>query len=405
MSRFARFFASLVFVLVGIAAVPSISAQTRADRPGELVDRVIRELRERFKPRWFEKDGVKEALAAAKVAGDRASTLAEAREITFRLLERFNVSHLGLLSRKGWQALEAELHAKKIFTVGFQLVHAEDGYFVEGVTFEGAGDRVAIKNGDRVVTIDGQPVRSSPRLDIRSDDAALPDSPRHLVLVSDATPVRMTIERSPGETIDVTIVPFEDSGYEADRRAVCMYDLGRARVGFIPLRFMYYRAVDLFRESIEERFENCSGLVIDLRGRGGSGDAARDVADLLVGKERIFKGPIVCLIDGYTRSAKEILAYDLARSPDVRLVGEKTSGAVRPCTFIDVGNSSILMAPLGSGIDPEYTREIELIGVSPDVSCRAAGRYAAGADPILEKGLAEIGAMIDARRRRGTLRD
>lgn len=399
MSRQARV---LFFVLVvGLfSAMPTMSAQTRADRPGALVDRVVKELRDRFKPRWFARDGVEDAVAAAKADADRAATLTEARDIAFRLLEKFEVSHLGLLSKKGWQALESELHAKKTVTVGFQLVRADDGYFVEGLTFEGPADRAGIKNGDRVVTIDGRPVRMSPRLDQRSDDAALPDSPRHLVLVADATPVRVTIERTPGETLDMTIVPTEDSGYEADRRAVCMYDLGKTRVGYIPLRYMYYRAEDLVRESIEERFEDCSGLVLDLRGRGGSGDAARELAELLVGKKRITKMPIVGLIDGYTRSAKEILAYDLSKSPDVRLVGEKTSGAVRPCTFIDVGHASILMAPLGSGIDPEYTREIELIGVSPDVLCRAAGRYAAGADPILDRGLQEIAAMIDERGRR-----
>lgn len=402
MPRIVRVPVSFLFLLVLWSTVPAISAQSRSDRPGSLVDRVVKELRDRFKPRWFAKDGVEDAVTAAESAADRASTLAEARDIAFRLLEKFEVSHLGLLSKRGWQALEAELHAKKTFTVGFQLVLADDGYFVEGLTLEGPGDRAGIKNGDRVVTIDGRPVRMSPRLDFRSDDAALPDSPRHLVLVADATPVLLTIERTPGETIDSKIVPFEDSGYEADRRAVCMYDLGKTRVGYIPLRYMYYRAEDLVRESIEERFENCSGLVIDLRGRGGSGDAARELAELLVGKKRIVKGPIVALVDGYTRSAKEILAYDLARSPDVRLVGEKTSGAVRPCTFIDVGQASILMAPLGSGIDPEYTREIELIGVSPDVICRAAGRYAAGADPILDRGLREIAAMIATSDRRQT---
>jgi carboxyl-terminal processing protease len=104
--------------------------------------------------------------------------------------------------------------------------------------------------------------------------------------------------------------------------------------------------------------------------------------------------PVVALIDRQSRSAKDVLAYELKKTGIARLVGEPTAGAVIPASFADVGYDTILMFP--SFKLPRYTDLLESKPTTPDVYVERAGPLSAGADPILEAGLTEIVKLIGA---------
>jgi carboxyl-terminal processing protease len=98
----------------------------------------------------------------------------------------------------------------------------------------------------------------------------------------------------------------------------------------------------------------------------------------------VWRRPLVALVDGGTRSAKEVIADRLLEMTAAVVVGEQTAGAVIPATFEEVGGGAVLMFPstrLGA-----YTEKLEGVGVSPDVEVRDRLPFSAGADPILEEG-------------------
>jgi carboxyl-terminal processing protease len=97
--------------------------------------------------------------------------------------------------------------------------------------------------------------------------------------------------------------------------------------------------------------------------------------------------PIIALIDRQSRSAKDVLAFEMKKTGLARLVGEKTAGAVIPATFANVGHDMILMFP--SYKLPNYTDLLEHKPVEPDVYVERAGPLSAGSDPILKAGINE----------------
>jgi C-terminal processing protease CtpA/Prc len=158
------------------------------------------------------------------------------------------------------------------------------------------------------------------------------------------------------------------------------------KVAYIHFWYMHQRGPDaLLRRLFAGDFRDADALVLDLRGRGGSAQMVGQVLRTLTGRRSTWNRPVVALIDGRTRSAKELLALQLQSSGRGVLVGQTTAGALLPASFASVGGESVLMFPsfsLG-----RYTQAIEGHGVAPDVEVAAAGPFSAGADPIREAGI------------------
>lgn len=372
-------------VLDPVATNPEPTAAPR----GALLDRVVSVLERRFYDREFRRDHLPELAAAAREAVRGARDFAEERAVIHEFLAQIPVSHLGLLSADSYRTLMAELSNRTTPTLGFGLVRTDRGYFVSSVLEGGPAERAGLLRGDRVVAVDEVPTGRSPRLDWRTDDAALPDPPKHRLTCDADDVVRLTVERRPDEYTIVTVRAARDSAFRATERSVRVVEHRRKRFGVVHFWYMHHEGLaPLLREAFETRFADCDALVLDLRGRGGSTLSVMTVLAVLDWAKREWKRPVVALIDSGTRSAKEILAYEIRKQGLGTLIGETTPGAVIPATFRDVGSGAVLMFPAYSL--GRYTSTLEGKGVAPDVLVRDRLEYAQGRDAIFEGALRHL---------------
>lgn len=367
-----------------LLVAPQLQAPAQAQERGVLLERVVEVLGKSY----YDKDLRAKIPAIAegfRAAAASAETLNEERQVVHEFLSNLQVSHLGLMSTRGRDSMFAELFAQRAWMFGFQLVHVEEGWFVDWVYEGGPADRAGLERGDEVLSLDGVPPASSPRVDWRTDDCALPDPAIHGVLAEPGDSVDIVLRRGPGKQGRLVLSASEYSGWEATQESVSIKQLGPFSVGYVHYWFIPMSGGSkLLRELCTDRFSDCDALVFDLRGRGGAAHEALQIIKHLDAAEGLWRKPLVLLIDDGTRSAKEVISHDLKQSGSALVVGEKTPGAVIPATFTDVGSDTFLMFP--SFTLGRYTDEIEGVGVTPDIAVAYPLPWTAGADPVLEAG-------------------
>lgn len=365
---------------------------------GTLFENVVKVMRERFVDRKFREEQLPAIVEKYRERARESATLAEQRQVVHEMLSHVPASHLGLLSKSTHRALFADLLRVALPNFGFQLIGAGDSCYAGMVLENGPAIRSGLLTGDRIVSVDGVPVEQSPRLDWRSDDSYFADdrdpAVRQLIAAA-GDRIQLRVERRPGEFLDVVIAAEEYGAFDAARASTRVIRRGGRSFGYLHFWFVHLSGVpELLKEKIDGEFRGTDGLIIDLRGRGGSaGEVTRIVAlvkDLLTQK----KVPIVALVDRQSRSGKDILAYEF-KEMGVRLVGEPSAGAVIPAMFADVGHDSVLMFPTFRL--QNYTDKLEFNPVQPHVLVERPGLFAAGRDAILEAGITEALALVRGR--------
>ncbi|MEA2560642.1 MAG: carboxyl-terminal processing protease [Acidobacteriota bacterium] len=156
---------------------------------------------------------------------------------------------------------------------------------------------------------------------------------------------------------------------------------------------------DLLEEAMQGDFAEADALVIDFRGGWGGCNpgfvqlfdpAAPDLTRIDRDGTRTtwspsWRKPLAILIDGGTRSGKEVVSRALQRSKRAKLVGERTAGAVVAGQINLLSDGSLLfLAVQDIVVDGE---RLEGVGVKPDVEVPAGLEYAEGRDPQLERAL------------------
>jgi len=101
-----------------------------------------------------------------------------------------------------------------------------------------------------------------------------------------------------------------------------------------------------------------------------------------------WRRPVAMLINGGTRSGKEVLAYGFKNNGFGQVVGEKTAGALLAGTaFLLSDGSLLILAVEDAAVDGE---RIEGKGVAPTIEVPFDIRYAAGKDPQLDRAIAVL---------------
>lgn len=235
------------------------------------------------------------------------------------------------------------------------------------------------------------PVEQAARVDWRTDDAYLGDDrdpPVHYLTAAQGETIRCKIERQPGKFQDITIRAEDYSAFAAAKASARIVEHEGRKFGYLHVWYVHVTGVpELLKEKLAGEFSQCDGIILDLRGRGGNGTVISRILEVLREDKAAKQRPLVALVDRQSRSAKDILAYELKKTGLARVVGERTAGAVIPASFADVGHGTILVLPAFRL--PKYTELLEFKPVEPDVLVERAGPFSAGDDPILKAGLAE----------------
>ena len=262
-------------------------------------------------------------------------------------------------------------------------------------------EKAGLQSGDLVLEADGV-----------SLDGLTVDGARDKIRGPKGTVVTLTIERGTSAPFEVRIT--RDVVQE---REVTSKVLAGGAVGYVRLAGFSDAAASQLTDALAAQVKaGRTKLILDLRGNpGGYVTAARTVASQFISSGVIFweqdaqgnqvateavaggvatdpKLRIVCLVDGGTASASEIVAGALQDSKRATLVGEQSFGKGTVQQWQELsGEGGAFKLTIARWLTPDK-RWIHKVGLTPDVVVTLPNPIPAGSDPILDKGLEVLGA-------------
>ncbi|HYH98427.1 S41 family peptidase [Hyalangium sp.] len=372
-----------------------LGASAWAQAPGsftKLGDEVVSHVRERFYDAKKAADWARRHQgygAAAKTEEDferlTHQALAELQASHTAYYPRESLGHVGLSSIFRWVL---KLKEVEYVSMGVDVAVQPEGSFVRHVFAGGPAQKAGLLRGDRIVSVEGKlfhPVRSL------KDRAG--------------KPTQVTVERGKGvRPLTLTVTPRridpKTEWLEAQEKSSRVLERGGKRVAY---QHLYSCAGPEHQEALAEyilyRAENADALVVDLRdGWGGCNVEFLNLFNPRLpvltsvgrdGKQVVTQGswvkPVVLLVNGGSRSGKELVTFAMKQREMAKVVGERTAGAVLAGTPLRLSNGDLLYVAVMDG-NVDGTR-LEGVGVAVDVEVPAALPYAAGKDPQLEKAL------------------
>jgi carboxyl-terminal processing protease len=268
---------------------------------------------------------------------------------------------------------------------------------VTGVVEDTPAHQAGLLLGDEILAVDGLPFR--PVASFRGNVGV---------------PVTLSIRRDPGGpsmALSVTPAAIHPNamflrGLQASARVVATAN--GARVGYVHV---WSYAGGVYQRALEDLIadgplRDADALVWDLR--DGWGGAEPQYLDLFnpnaptmqvtdrSGHIRIegvkWRKPVVMLVNGGTRSGKEVLAYGFKRYRIGEIIGTPTAGAVLAASVFPMGNGDLLLLAVADvTVDGQ---RLEGVGVTPTIEVPFDPVYAAGRDPQLERAVQVLSGRI-----------
>ena len=391
---FGAFALVLPFALFRLGAeAPAAPAEPGFAALGEEVVRIVRD--ELYDPERGARWAAENAGYAAGIA-DAGIFRAETR----RRLAALGVSHTeyhrpddpgywGLLSIF---APVLKLPAE-VDSAGLAAAEVAGGWHVERAFAGGPAEKAGLRRGDRLLAADGEPFH-----------------PWRSFAGKAGRPVALEVRGGPDEAPrKVEVVPRridpQQEWLEAQRAGSRVLESGGRRIGYVPVwSCAGAKPREVLEETLAGDLAAAEALILDLRGGWGGCDFS--IVDLFnpmqptltridrQGKRADFslawRKSLVVLVDGGSRSGKEVVARAIQRHDLGTLVGERTAGAVvagKP--FVLADGSLLYLAVEDVLVDGE---RLEGVGVTPDLTVAADLPYARGKDPQLERAL-EVAAV------------
>jgi carboxyl-terminal processing protease len=260
--------------------------------------------------------------------------------------------------------------------------------FVAGVLESGPAHKAGLRIGDRIVSAGGKAFHP-----IRSFEGR------------EGKEVSLSIQSTsnPNDVRDVVVVPERihpnDTFLESMRSSIRVVERDGFSIGYIHVwSYAGEQYHDLLVEEVAwGTLKEADALVLDIRdGWGGANPNYLNIFNRKVpvlsqtdraGETFTFdfqwRKPVALVVNGGTRSGKEVIAYGFKKYGIGKVIGERTAGAVtagRPFLLSD--GSLLYLAVADVLVDGE---RLEGGGVRPDVDVRFPVEYAQGRDPQIEK--------------------
>jgi carboxyl-terminal processing protease len=260
--------------------------------------------------------------------------------------------------------------------------------FVTGAVEGAAARQAGVLVGDEIISVDDGPFRPV-------------DSFRGKVGGAVSLSIRRTAAEAP---TTIAVAPSEIhpnamflSGLKASARVIAAGN--NARIGYVHV---WSYAGDRYQAALEDLIadgplKDADALIWDLR--DGWGGAQPEYLDLFnpraptmqvtdrngkTGNVDVkWRKPVAMLINGGTRSGKEVLAYGFKEYRLGELVGVRTEGAVLAATAFLIGDEGLLLLAVEDVLVDG--QRLEGVGVAPTIEVPFDPRFAAGGDPQLER--------------------
>jgi carboxyl-terminal processing protease len=380
------------WIIVGLWV---LSASAWAQAPGRFAkqgDELVSHVRERF----YDAKKAAEWAARHQGYGAKARTEEDFARLTHEALAELQASHTAYYPREslGHVGLSSifrwalKLKEVEYVSMGVDVAERPEGLFVRHVFAGSPAEKAGLLRGDRLVSVEGKPFHPVRSLRDRA-----------------GKPTQVMVERAKGApplTLKVTPrrVDPKAEWLEAQEKSSRVIKRGGKRVAY---QHLYSCAGSEHQDALEEYIlygvEDADALVVDLRdGWGGCNVQFLNLFNTRLpvltsvgrdGKQVISAGawlkPVVLLVNGGSRSGKELVAFAMKQREMATLVGERTAGAVLAGTPIRLANGDLLYVAVMDG-NIDGTR-LEGVGVQVDVEVPDVLPYAAGKDPQLEKAL------------------
>jgi carboxyl-terminal processing protease len=357
-----------------------------------------------FKSRGDEIVGIVHENFYSRIAADewasRHAGYADAidKEVDFvartkSVLADLKASHTAYYTRRepefyGLAAIFASVQGKppiEIESIGLDVT--ADG-FVRTAFAGGPADKAGLKRGDRIVNADGREFQPVDSLRGRAG------KPVTLLVQRERHAKPLAMEVTP------RLIDPKREWLDAQREGTRVIKHNGKSVGYVPIfsgSGQEYR--QLLRELIRDRLAAADALIVDFR--NGWGGCRPDFIDFLdpnpavltmidrrgkrVSNDGQWRKPFILLVNGGSRSGKEVVAHSVKKHKLGTLVGERTAGAVVGGRAFPLSDGSLLyLAVMDAEVDGE---RIEGNGVEPDIIVSDELPFAKGADPQLEKAL------------------
>ncbi|MEA2778874.1 MAG: carboxyl-terminal processing protease [Rhodospirillaceae bacterium] len=268
------------------------------------------------------------------------------------------------------------------------------GTFVTGVLAGLPAERTGLRPGDQIVDVEGKPYRSIGSFRGKAGQS-----------------VTIRIRRQPDGPIEsLAVIPEvirpNEAFLEAMRRSARVIEKDGVRIGYIHVwSYAGYAYQELLmRELHSGALRDAQALVLDLR--DGWGGAQLDYLEPFTDRiptmsviarngneelENIRWGkPVAMLVNGGTRSGKEILADAFKRYRLGPVVGSHTAKAVLGARAYLMSDDSLLVLAVADVVIDG--RRLEGVGVEPTVAVPFRIEYANGSDPQLDKAVSILAA-------------
>lgn len=237
-------------------------------------------------------------------------------------------------------------------------------YIVDG----SPGEQAKFLVGDKIITVSGEPYVGQANF-FKTSGKKIP----------------VVVERD-GKAVNLTVTPvFKDpflAYVEGTVKSARILETPEGKVGYVHLWAGGQEPRDAFESLLGSKLAETDGLILDMRdGYGGNSLTDLDYFyrnpigyPLFTMQERggkksgvreFYNKPVVALINGGSRSGKELLAYSLKNSGRAQLVGDRTAGYVLGGRLFPIDERCALYLAV---TDCEVNGvRLEGIGVEPDV--------------------------------------
>ncbi len=268
--------------------------------------------------------------------------------------------------------------------------------FVSGVLNGLPADKAGLLVGDELLAADGAPF---------APVGSFVDTTGHKVTLT----VRRMRDADPQRVVVVPERIEPNAAFlDAMRASTKVIERGGVRIGYIHV-WSYAR--NDYQELLAEQIstgplKDADALIWDLR--DGWGGAVPDYLDIfnaraptMVTTDRSgghsvvnakWRKPAALLINGGTRSGKEVLAYGFKKYGYGPVIGTRSAGALLAARAFLLEGGGLLLLPVADvAVDGE---RLEGRGVMPTIEVPFEIPYAAGADPQLERAIDELARSV-----------